>query len=309
MPHNEPEISVVIPVFNEAPNLHKLVSRIAASLDEYGRPFEIIAVDDGSTDGSVEILREIQDSNKRLRVVLLARNFGQTPAVFAGFSHARGQRIVTIDADLQNPPEDIPKLLEKIEEGFDVVNGWRANRQDNLFRHASSRLLNAIVSRVTRTTIQDYGCALKAFRREVVDRLLTLTHHSRYLLVEAVKLGVRVAEIEVAHNERTEGKSKYSLFDLIRVNFDIITGITVAPLQFIGLLGWLFAFGGFAMSARVVYFRIRYGDISYMGTITALFFILAGIQMVATGLMCEYVGRIFIEVQNRPYYVVREVIE
>ena len=309
MTETNPEISVIVPMFNEEPNVRELHSRITAALDEFGRSFEILAVDDGSTDGGVEILRELQSADKRLRIVLLARNFGQTPAVFAGFAHARGQVVVTIDADLQNMPEDIPKLVRKLDQGFDVVNGWRANRHDSLFRHTTSRLLNFIVSRVTKTTIQDYGCALKAFRREVTDRLLTLTHHSRYLLVEAVKLGVRVAEIEVGHRERTEGKSKYSLFALIRVNFDIITGITVAPLQLIGVLGWVLAFAGFAMVPRIIYWRLTHGLINYLETVTAIFFVIAGVQLIATGLMCEYVSRIFIEVQNRPYYVVREVVE
>ncbi len=309
MNRETPDISVVVPVYNEAPNLASLHERLVATLESFGRTFEIVVVDDGSTDGSREMLREIHDRDPRVRVVLFARNFGQTPAVFAGFAHSRGQIIVTIDADLQNPPEEIPKLIRTLDQGFDVVNGWRADRHDTFFRHASSRLLNLIVSRVTRTTIRDYGCALKVFRREIIERLLTLGHHSRYLLVETVKVGARIAEVEVAHEERTQGKSKYGFLDLVRVNFDIITGITVAPLQFIGVIGLLLALGGFAMAARVLYFRLTQGDVNYMGTITAVFFVLAGVQMMATGIMCEYVSRIFVEVQNRPYFVVKEILE
>ena len=303
-----PELSVVIPVFNEAPNLEKLYARLVATLEEFGRSFEIVFVDDGSTDGSLEMLRELHQKDGRVRVVCLARNFGQNPALFAGFAHVRGDIVAMLDADLQNPPEELPKLVLKIEEGYDMVNGRRVGRQDTFFRKASSKLLNYVVRKVTKVNISDNGCSLKAFRREVVERFALYTHRSRYLPVEAAWLGARIAEVDVAHSERTKGESKYGLLDLIRVNFDIVTSITSAPLQFIGVVGWLFALVGFAMAARIMYVRLAYGDLNQLGTVSALFFIIAGVQMIAIGVMCEYVSRIFIEVQNKPYYVVEKVL-
>jgi undecaprenyl-phosphate 4-deoxy-4-formamido-L-arabinose transferase len=299
----------VVPVFNEAPNLKTLHARIVSALESFGRTFEIVAVDDGSTDGTAQALDEIRAADHRLRIVRLTRNFGQTPALFAGFAHVRGRIVAMLDADLQNPPDEIPRLITKLEEGFDVVNGRRVNRRDTWFRNVSSRLLNFIVSRVTKVHVQDYGSAPKVFRREVIDRLSRLTHHTRYLLVEAALLGVRIAEVDVRHNERAGGQSKYGLLDLFRVSFDILTGITSAPLQFIGVFGWLFALIGFAMGLFIVTRRIGYGNYNPFATVTAIFFFLVGVQMIATGVMCEYVARIFIEVQNKPYYVVKDVLE
>jgi len=304
-----PDLSVVIPVFNEAENLGELHARLVATLEKSGRSYEIVFVDDGSSDGSLDMLRGFRDQDSRVRIVRLSRNFGQSPALFAGFAHVRGRIVATLDADLQNPPEELPKLVEKLEEGYDMVNGVRVNRHDSLFRRLCSKLLNYIIGRVTKVPIHDHGCSLKAFRREVVDRLSLYTHRSRYLPVEVALLGVHVAEVDVGHSGRVQGDSKYSLLDLVRLNFDIITSITSAPLQLIGLVGWFFALIGFAMAGFVLYIRIAQGDINKLGSVTALFFIIAGVHMITMGLMCEYVGRIFIEVQNKPYYIVKEVIE
>jgi undecaprenyl-phosphate 4-deoxy-4-formamido-L-arabinose transferase len=214
-----------------------------------------------------------------------------------------------MDADLQNYPEDIPRLVAKLEEGFDMVSGWRANRKDSFFRTGASKLLNRYINTITRVALNDYGCALKAFRRELVVHMLALTHRCRYLPVDAAALGGRVAEIEVRHDQRGHGESKYGLLKLIRTAFDLITSITAAPLQFIGLLGWIFAVIGFCMSIWVAYVRISQGDINHMGTVVAIFFFLSGCQMVATGLMCEYISRIYIEVQAKPYFVIQEELE
>jgi undecaprenyl-phosphate 4-deoxy-4-formamido-L-arabinose transferase len=309
MSSESPRLSVVIPVFNERGTLDELFKRLTAALSEQPGGYEIIAVDDGSTDGSREILRGIHAQDPRIRVVFLSRNFGQSPALYAGFSRARGQYIAMMDADLQNYPEDIPRLVAKLEEGFDMVSGWRSNRQDSLFRTAASKLLNRYINSITRVALNDYGCALKAFRRELVDHMLALTHRCRYLPVDAAALGGRVAEIEVRHDQRGHGESKYGLVKLVRTAFDLITSITAAPLQFIGLMGWLFAAIGFCMSLWVAYVRIAQGDINHMGTVVAIFFFLSGCQMVATGLMCEYISRIYIEVQAKPYFVVQEELE
>lgn len=304
-----PDISVVVPIYNEESNLRELYSRVVAALEPLGRTFEIVAVDDGSTDRSLETLKAIRAEDDRLRIVALARNFGQNPATFAGFERVRGQIVVTLDADLQNPPEEMPKLIEKLEEGYDVVSGWREKRHDTLFRRAASALLNFVVARFTRTRLRDYGCALKAFRREVIDRLALFTHRSRYVAVEIAWLGVRIAEVPVEHKGRLGGKAKYGLLDLMRVSFDILTGISSAPIQFIGLVGWLFSLSGFGMGAYLGCRRLIYGSYDPLVSVVALFFILAGVQMIATGLMCEYISRIYLEVQGKPYYIVKEVIE
>jgi undecaprenyl-phosphate 4-deoxy-4-formamido-L-arabinose transferase len=303
------DISVVVPFFNEEAALPELSSRLLATLEGLERSFEVVFVDDGSTDRGLEILRELRSSDKRVRIIRLTRNFGQSPALYAGFSMARGRYVLMIDADLQNAPEDLPKLVEKLDEGFDIVSGWRQQREDSRFRNIASRLLNRIIARITRVPLHDYGCALKGFRREVVTHMNLLTHRNRYLPVDAACLGGRVAEVPVQHGRRTAGGSKYSLLKLIRTAFDLITSITSAPLQFIGLCGWVFAFAGFAMAIRVIWYRIFAGDVMKIAAVVAAFFFLAGVQMIATGLMCEYIGRIYIEVQQKPYYVIHEELD
>lgn len=309
MTNSSPELSIVIPVFNEASNLRQVHSRLVGALEPLGRSFELVMVDDGSSDNSIDILTELHQGDPRLRVVRLARNFGQTPATYAGFSHVRGSIIVTIDADLQNPPEEIPKLLAKIDEGYDAAQGWRDNRQDSALRRVPSMILNRIVSRALRVKVRDLGCGLKAFRREVIDHLLTFKHHARYVPAEVYWLGVRVAEVQVAHSERASGTSKYGLFTLLRLNFDMISSITTAPIKFVGALGLLLSFIGFAMVVRIMYVRVTQGNINGMGTVMAVLFFLTGVQMAALGFVCEYIARIFVEVQSKPYFVIKEVIE
>jgi undecaprenyl-phosphate 4-deoxy-4-formamido-L-arabinose transferase len=308
-PTAAPYISVVIPVFNEEETLQELYDRLTRVLTADGRPYEIIFVDDGSRDRSLGILRALHESDARVRVVVLSRNFGQSPALYAGFSYVRGRQAVMLDADLQNPPEEIPKVLAKLDEGYDVVSGWRQQRQDTYFRRSASRALNAFIGKITGVPIHDYGCALKAFQREVVDRLLLFTHRSRYLPVDVAWLGVRIAEVEIEHNERSAGQSKYGFGKLVHTAFDLITGITGTPIHFIGMIGWGFSLIGFFMAAVIAYKRLMWGNFNPLATVAALFFFLAGVQMVATGLMCEYISRIYTEVQGRPYFVVRNVID
>ncbi|MBX7256418.1 MAG: glycosyltransferase [Candidatus Hydrogenedentes bacterium] len=309
MSENTPVVSVVVPIFNEEPNIRPLIERLTAALESSGRSYEILAVDDGSSDRSVEILREFRARDSRLRIIRLSRNFGQSPALFAGFANVRGQIVATIDADLQNPPEELPKLIAKIEEGYDFVIGWRQRRQDSVLRKLPSLLLNALVRRLTKAGFRDIGCSLKVFRREVTDRLAQFNHRSRYLPAEVAWLGVRTCEVEVAHSERAAGTSKYGVLRLFRTAFDLVTSITSAPLQFIGLVGWLFAIGGFALGARVVYIRIVDGDINQMGSVIAVLLFLQGVHLISMGLICEYISRIYIEVQNRPYYIIKDIIE
>lgn len=304
-----PEISIVIPVYNEAVNLRELFTRIVSVIEKLNRTFEVVAVDDGSSDNSLEILKDLHETDSRLRIVRLSRNFGQTPALYAGFANVRGAIVLTIDADLQNPPEEIPRLIEKIDEGYDVAQGWRDNRQDSALRRIPSKVLNKIVSYSLGLKVRDLGCGMKAFRREIVDRMSMFTHHARYVPAEVYWLGVKVAEIQVEHHERAGGRSKYGLFTLLRLNFDMISSVTTAPVKLVGLFGGLLSFIGFAMALRIGYIRIYYGNLNDMGSVTAIFFFLTGVQMVALGLVCEYVGRIFVEVQAKPYFIVRETIE
>ena len=309
MDAKDPVISVVIPVYNEESSLQELYDRLIGALEEHGHPFEVVVVDDGSSDGSVPLLRQLRARDQRLRILRLSRNFGQIPALYAGFSVVRGQYVVMLDADLQNYPEDIPKLLDKLEEGYDIVSGWRTDRNDSLFRTAASKLLNRFVARATKVPVHDYGCALKAFRREVVDRMTLLTHRCRYLQADLAALGGAVAEVPVRHSERTKGKSKYGLLKLFKTAFDIVTGVTAVPLQLIGIAGWIFAMCGFAMGIRVAMLRILHGNVHQLESVIAIFFVLAGVQLIATGLMCEYVSRIYIEVQAKPFYVIQEEVE
>lgn len=304
-----PEISVVIPVYNELPNLDELLKRTVATMESLGRSFEILAVDDGSSDGTFEAMRAFREQDPRLRVVRLARNYGQTPALYAGFANVRGRLIVTLDADLQNPPEELTKIVATLDEGHDVVFGWREDRHDSLFRRGASKILNRIVSWLIGARIRDLGCGLKGLTRECVDRLNQLTHQSRYLPAEIMWLGVDLAEVRVDHRPRERGSSKYNIFDLLRLNFTIISSISTAPVKIVGAMGWLFSLAGFFMGIRIFLMRLWYGHYSDLASVTAIFFILAGIQLIATGMMCEYIARIFTEVQRKPYFTIREVLE
>jgi undecaprenyl-phosphate 4-deoxy-4-formamido-L-arabinose transferase len=309
MNDERPAISLVIPVYNEAPNIDELMARCFSTLTAFGRSFEVVAVDDGSSDASVELLLKHRSADPRLRIVRLVRNFGQTPALYAGMANSRGDIVVTIDADLQNPPEEIPNVVKKLEEGYDAVQGWRQMRQDSLWRRTASKSLNFVVSCAIKSKMRDLGCGLKAFRRHVVEQMLALNHHSRYVPAEMVWLGAKTAEVKVQHQPRGSGKSKYSFWQLLHLNFDMLASVTTTPVKAVGLLGILFSVIGFGMSLRIGYMRITLGNYSDLATVSALFFFLAGVQMIAMGLVCEYVSRIYIEVQNRPYYVVKDVIE
>jgi undecaprenyl-phosphate 4-deoxy-4-formamido-L-arabinose transferase len=244
-----------------------------------------------------------------LRVISLMRNFGQTPAIFAGFAHARGGVVAMIDADLQDPPEELPKLFAKLDEGYDVVQGWRENRQDSLFRTATSRALNKLVSRLLGTTVHDLGCGMKVYRRAITDRMCTSTHHNRYMPAEIMWLGVKIAEVKTRHISRARGKSKYNVFKLMHLNFDMLASISTLPIKLMEAVGWLFSMIGGLIGVAIFVYWVCKSAYSPFALIVMCFFLLAGIQMVATGIMCEYVSRIYVEVQNRPYYVVKEVIE
>ncbi len=306
----EPYISVIIPVYNEEENLRELGARLMRVLTGMGRPFEIILVDDGSTDKSWELLSELHGQYpQNLRALQFNRNFGQHQAIFAGFRAARGRVMVTLDADLQNPPEEIPRLVAKLEEGYDTVGGWRENRQDSIFRRLPSHLVNLIMSKVTGTKLRDYGCMLRAYRREVIDSINQCHESSSFIPALANLYSRRVAEIPVGHAERERGTSKYSLIKLIRLNFDLMTGFSNLPIHAVGFTGVAIAVLGMLFGLLLILRRLFVGpEVEGVFTLFAILFIFVGLNTLGLALIGEYVGRIYREVRGRPRYVIRETL-
>jgi len=305
------KVSVVVPVYNEEANIPELVPRLFAVLDTLDRPSEVICVDDGSRDRSLDVLRGLLDRYPdRLRVVELSRNFGQHPAILAGFAIAGGDVIVTIDADLQNPPEEIPKLLALADQGFDVVGGVREVRRDSLFRRAASRIVNRVTTAITGIRMTDYGCMLRAYSREVIDLINRCEESSTFIPALAQTFSRRPAEVSVRHAERRAGASKYSLYRLLRLNFDLMTGFSVVPLQIFTLFGFLTASGGLILGVYLLIRRfilLRASEADGVFTLFALAFVVMGVLMAGLGIVGEYVGRIYQEVRGRPRYLVRRV--
>jgi len=304
-------VSVVIPVYNEEATLPALFPRLHAALGALGRPYEVILVDDGSRDRSMELLRaEAARDPAHVRVVELSRNFGQHPAILAGFSIAKGEAVVTLDADLQNPPEEIGALLAKLDEGFDVVGGVRRDRQDSLFRLAASWLVNKVTVAITGIRMSDYGCMLRAYSREVVELINKSDEHSTFIPALAQSIARHPTEVMVAHSERKAGESKYSLYRLIRLNFDLMTGFSVVPLQLFTLFGFITASGGTLFGLYLLVRRfilLRQSEADGVFTLFALAFLVMGVLMAGVGIVGEYVGRIYQEVRGRPRYLIRRV--
>jgi undecaprenyl-phosphate 4-deoxy-4-formamido-L-arabinose transferase len=305
-----PEISVVIPVFNEEDNLRELGERLISTLTAMDRPFEIIFVDDGSTDGSWQLLTDLHGQYpQNIRALQFHRNFGQHQAIFAGFQAARGQVMVTLDADLQNPPEEIPRLVAKLDEGYDTVGGWRENRQDSIFRRLPSQLVNTVMSKVTGVKLRDYGCMLRAYRRSVVDSINQCQESSSFIPALANLFAQRVAEIPVGHAERQRGTSKYGLFKLLRLNFDLMTGFSNLPIHLVGFMGVTIAFLGLLFGFMLIIRRIFVGpEVEGVFTLFAILFVFVGLNTLGLALVGEYVGRIYREVRGRPRFVVRQTL-
>lgn len=305
-------VSVVIPVYNEEANLPALAPRLLGVLDGLGRPYEVILVDDGSRDRSLAILEGFAERwPDRVRVVELSRNFGQHPAILAGFEIARGDVVVTLDADLQNPPEEIPKLLALTDQGYDVVGGVRQQRRDTLFRRAASWLVNRVTVAITGIRMSDYGCMLRAYSREVIDLINRCEEYSTFIPALAQTFSRKPIEVPVAHAERSAGASKYSLYKLIRLNFDLMTGFSVVPLQLFTLFGFLTASGGVLFGLYLLvrrYVLLRQSEADGVFTLFALAFLVMGVLMAGVGIVGEYVGRIYQEVRGRPRYLVRRVV-
>ncbi|MBE3602324.1 glycosyltransferase [bacterium] len=304
-----PEISIVIPVYNEAANLRALWSRLEPVISALGRACEAIFVDDGSVDNSLEILRGFAAGDPRVRVIELARNFGQHSAILAGFRNCAGDIVVTLDADLQNPPEEIPKLIAAIDAGNDVVGGWREERQDRTYRRLASRLQNRVTSAIVGVPMHDYGCMLRAYRRHIIDTVVECDEKAAFVPALANTFAKRVAEIPVEHAERAAGESKYNLFSLAHLSLNLITGFSMLPMRALSLTGiGIFMldaiFAIVLMAHRFIYGPQQEGA---LWTLFAVLFFFIGLIFLALGLIGEYIGRIYIEVRRRPNYIVRAI--
>jgi undecaprenyl-phosphate 4-deoxy-4-formamido-L-arabinose transferase len=309
-----PELSVVIPVFNEAEGLAALFARLYPALDALRVPYEVIFINDGSRDRSAAMLKDQFAARPDVtRVVLFNANYGQHTAIIAGFERVRGQRVVTLDADLQNPPEEIGALLKSMDEGHDYVGGVRRTREDAWWRRVASRAMNRLRERITRIKMTDQGCMLRAYSRGIVDSVAASREVSVYIPALAYTYAHNPVEVEVAHEERTAGESKYSLYQLIRLNFDLVTGFSLVPLQLFSLFGMFVAAMSVLMYAVVMIRRALAGD--FMGGITALWdrdilqFFLTGVVLFGLGLVGEYVGRIHQQVRERPRYTIQAILE
>jgi undecaprenyl-phosphate 4-deoxy-4-formamido-L-arabinose transferase len=305
-----PTLSVVIPVFNEAPSLEDLHHRLTQTLKETGRAYEILFVDDGSRDRSAEILRALHAQDRAVRVVRFNRNYGQHAAVLAGMERARGDVVVTLDADLQNPPEEIPRLLARLDEGADVVGGWRTRRHDARLRRAASWVVNRVTSAVVGVRMRDYGCMLRAYRRSIVERIVACQEASQFIPALANTFAASVAEVVVDHGPRQHGRSRYGLFRLLRLNFDLLTGFSLLPIQAVSLMGIAVSVLGLGFAIFLGLRRLLVGpEVEGVFTLFAILFFFVGLQILALGLIGEYVGRIYQEVRRRPRYVISEVLE
>ena len=314
----QPDISIVVPMKNEAPNVGELYRELTAALEACGRPYEIVAVDDGSTDETFERLAQLQAGDFRLRVIRLRRNFGQTAAFAAGFAHARGRYIVTMDGDLQNDPRDIAAMVGVIESApADVVAGWRKDRKDAFInRRLPSTLANWLISRATGVKLHDYGCSLKVFRAEVVKSMKLYGEMHRFLPAIASEFGVTIVEHVVNHRARVHGRSKYGISRTIRVILDLMTvkfliSYSTRPVQIFGLLG--LAMGSLGMAvlgwlAYVKYFRHE-GIADRPMLLFGMLLVIAGVQLLSAGLVAEMVARTYHESQDKPIYIIREVRE
>jgi undecaprenyl-phosphate 4-deoxy-4-formamido-L-arabinose transferase len=307
-----PDISVVIPVFNEEENLSELLRRSLKVCSQMGRPFEIVLVDDGSTDRSPDLIaKAAEEYQPEVVAVFFNRNYGQHAAVTAGFAESRGDIIVTLDADLQNPPEEIPRLIAKIEEGYDVVGSVRADRHDSLFRRLASALVNRTVQKSTGVMMKDYGCMLRAYRRPIIKAMLQCHERSTFIPVLANRFARRTAEIEVNHEKRSGGESKYSLWKLINLQFDLLTSMTTFPLRLLSILGGLISVCGITLATLLILMRLIYGSewaVQGVFTLFAILFVFIGALFIGMGLLGEYLGRVYDDVRARPRYFIHQII-
>jgi undecaprenyl-phosphate 4-deoxy-4-formamido-L-arabinose transferase len=308
--HN-PYLSIVIPIYNEADNLRLLYQRVTDAMDKYGKSYEIIFTNDGSKDNSEAILSELHQLRPtQIRVINFNGNFGQHMAIVAGFEKVRGDITITLDADLQNPPEEIPKLVAAIEAGHDYVGGMRKNRQDTKFRHYASKLNNYIRSKITGIVMTDQGCMLRAYKKHIIDAIVASKESSVFIPALAYSYASNPTEVEVEHSLRAAGESKYSLYKLLRLNFDLMTGFSLVPLQVFTLFGMFVSLCSTLFFVYLFFRRLIVGpEVGGVFTLFAILYLLVGILLMGLGIVGEYIGRIYKEVRNRPRFIIRDVTE
>ncbi|HSS71017.1 MAG TPA: glycosyltransferase [Casimicrobiaceae bacterium] len=309
-----PQLSIVIPVFNEEAGLQALFDRLYPALDKLGTPYEVLFVNDGSRDRSAALLKDqFLRRPEVTRVILFNANYGQHMAIVAGFEHARGERVVTLDADLQNPPEEIGKLLSAMDAGHDYVGGVRRKREDSWWRRVASRLMNRVREKITRIRMTDQGCMLRAYSRDIVRAIAASQEISTFIPALAYTFAHSPTEVEVAHAERAAGESKYSLYKLIRLNFDLVTGFSLVPLQLFSMFGMIVSVGALATYLIVIIERLvlagwREGFATLWDRDILAFFLI-GMLLFGLGLVGEYVGRIYQQVRARPRYTIQAMLE
>jgi len=316
-PKAKAEISIIIPLYNEEKNVEELSASLNEIIKTLDRETEIICIDDGSTDGTFHLLSKLKKSNDNIRIIRFTRNFGQTAAISAGFDYATGEIIVTMDGDLQNDPKDIPLLIEKIEEGYDIVSGWRAKRQDRLLsRKVPSKVANWLIGLMTGVKLHDSGCSLKAYRSDVVKNLRLYGEMHRFIPALASSRGAKIAEVKVNHHPRKKGSSKYGISRTIRVILDLITikfllSFLTRPLQIFGLLGLAFSGMGFLVCLYLTLLKLlfRHSISDRPLLLLGILLLVLGVQFIGFGLIAEMQTRTYYEVQNKPIYVVKDFIE
>ncbi|WP_426781321.1 undecaprenyl-phosphate 4-deoxy-4-formamido-L-arabinose transferase [Pseudomonas syringae] len=305
-------VSIVIPVYNEQQSLPELLRRTEAACARLRHDYEIVLVDDGSRDQSAEILQQAAERDgSRVVAVILNRNYGQHAAIMAGFEHCKGDVIVTLDADLQNPPEEIPRLIALAEQGYDVVGTVRNNRQDSAWRRWPSRLINLAVQRSTGVAMSDYGCMLRVYRRTIVDAMLACRERSTFIPILANSFARHTTEVLVEHAEREHGASKYSPMRLINLMFDLITCMTTTPLRLLSIVGFSMAFLGLLFAVMLIVLRLIFGaPWAENGTFVlfAVLFVFTGGQFIGMGLLGEYLGRMYSDVRARPRFFIEKVV-
>jgi undecaprenyl-phosphate 4-deoxy-4-formamido-L-arabinose transferase len=306
-----PKLSVVIPVYNEEAVLPTLFARLYPSLDALNVSYEIVFVNDGSKDRSIALLRQqFQARPKETRVVMFHANFGQHSAVMAGLAYSRGEYVITLDADLQNPPEEIGKLVEKLDEGYDYVGTVRQQRQDSMWRRYFSKAINKIREWITPVRITDQGCMMRGYARSVITALNQTREVNTFIPALASLYAMKPVEVPIAHEERFAGRSKYSMYSLIRLNFDLITGFSVVPLQLFSMAGMLVALLSALLFVVLIVRRILFGsEAEGLFTLFSVVFLFIGLALFGIGLLGEYVGRIYAQVRERPRYIVEAVLE
>lgn len=306
-----PQASIIIPVYNEEHGLQQLFDRLYPSLDALNIHYEIIFINDGSIDKSAQILSDQYALRPDVtRVILLNGNFGQHLAILAGFQYSKGQQIITLDADLQNPPEEIYKLIDKMNEGFDYVGTIRLNRQDSWWRKSASQAMNKLREKITKIKMTDQGCMLRGYDRHIVDTINACHEINTFIPALAYTFARKPIEVEVKHEERTFGESKYSLYSLIRLNFDLMTGFSVLPLQLFGLFGIVLSVFSGGFFVYLFLRRLILGpEVQGVFTLFAILFFLVGILLFGIGLLGEYIGRIYQQVRQRPRFLVQAVLE